>query len=52
LKCRFIEHNPEGLMPVLRDGEKWIQDSDKIAQYLEEKYPDPSLKTPAEYKNV
>ncbi|KAG6553421.1 hypothetical protein Mapa_005156 [Marchantia paleacea] len=48
----FMEKNPSGLMPALRDGEKWIQDSDKIAQYLEEKFPDPSLKTPSEFKNV
>ncbi|KAL2635103.1 hypothetical protein R1flu_006582 [Riccia fluitans] len=48
----FMKNNPSGLMPVLRDGEKWIQDSDKIAQYLEEKFPEPSLKTPSEFKNV
>ncbi|KAL3692770.1 hypothetical protein R1sor_006421 [Riccia sorocarpa] len=48
----FMKNNPSGLMPVLRDGEKWIQDSDKIAEYLEEKFPDPSLKTPSEFKNV
>ncbi|CAM6100785.1 unnamed protein product [Calypogeia fissa] len=48
----FMEKNPSGLMPTLRDGETWIQDSDKIAQYLEEKFPDPSLKTPAQYKNI
>ncbi|BBN04984.1 glutathione dehydrogenase/transferase [Marchantia polymorpha subsp. ruderalis] len=48
----FMEKNPSGLMPALRDGEKWIQDSDKIAQHLEERFPDPSLKTPAEFKNV
>eukprot|EP00898_Chlorokybus_atmophyticus_P003602 jgi/Chlat1/4242/Chrsp27S00317 len=48
----FIEKNPSGLMPVLRDGEKWIQDSEKIIQYLEEKFPEPSLKTPEEFKSV
>lgn len=31
-------------VPVLRDGETWIADSDAIAAYLEEAYPDrPSL---------
>ncbi len=49
---RFIEKNPKGLMPVLRDGETWIQDSDKIAEHLEEKYPHVSLKTPPQYKHM
>lgn len=39
-------------MPVLRDGETWIQDSDKIAEHLEKKYPEVSLKTPQEFKQV
>jgi glutathione S-transferase len=47
----FMEKNPKGLMPVLRDGEEWIQDSDKIAEHLETKYP-MSLATPQEYKQV
>lgn len=47
---RFMEKNPSGLMPVLRDGDKWIQDSENIAQHLEERFPTPSLKTPDEYK--
>jgi glutathione S-transferase len=42
----FMEHNPKGLMPVLRDGDQWIQDSDKIAKHLEEKFPEPSLAAP------
>eukprot|EP00897_Mesotaenium_endlicherianum_P010110 jgi/Mesen1/9127/ME000058S08622 len=46
----FMEKNPSGLMPVLRDGEKWIQDSDKIADYLETKFPQPPLKTPENLK--
>jgi glutathione S-transferase len=48
----FMEKNPKGLMPVLRDGETWIQDSDKIAEHLEEKYPHVSLKTPPQYKHI
>lgn len=48
----FMEKNPKGLMPVLRDGEQWIQDSDKIAEHLETKYPEVSLATPQEFKQV
>jgi glutathione S-transferase len=50
--CRFMKKNPKGLMPVLRDGEEWIQDSDKIAEHLEKKYPEVSLATPKEFKQV
>jgi glutathione S-transferase len=32
------------LVPVIRDGERWVHDSMAIAEYLEERYPDrPSL---------
>ncbi|KAG0611284.1 hypothetical protein M758_7G128900 [Ceratodon purpureus] len=48
----FMEKNPEGLVPVLRDGENWIQDSDKIAEHLDKKYPEISLATPREVKEV
>jgi glutathione S-transferase len=48
----FMQKNPKGLMPVLRDGEEWIQDSDKIAEHLEKKYPEVSLATPQEFKQV
>jgi len=48
----FLEKNPKGLMPVLRDGEEWIQDSDVITEHLEQKYPEISLKTPEEFKEV
>jgi glutathione S-transferase len=48
----FMEKNPKGLIPVLRDGEEWIQDSDKIAEHLEKKYPEVSLATPQEFKQV
>jgi glutathione S-transferase len=46
---RFIEKErlvPAGsqLVPVIRDGERWVHDSMAIAEYLEERYPDrPSL---------
>jgi glutathione S-transferase len=47
----FMKKNPKGLMPLLRDGDEWIQDSDKIAEHLEKKYPI-SLATPQPYKYV
>lgn len=46
---RFTEKEriaPAGaqLVPVIRDGERWVHDSMAIAEYLEERYPDrPSL---------
>ncbi|EFJ09213.1 hypothetical protein SELMODRAFT_130267, partial [Selaginella moellendorffii] len=46
----FMQHNPSGLMPVLRDGPDWIQDSDKIIVHVEKKFKEPSLKTPHEFK--
>ncbi|KAG0559814.1 hypothetical protein KC19_10G131200 [Ceratodon purpureus] len=48
----FMKKNPSGLMPVLRDGDEWIQDSDKIAEHLEKKYPEVLLATPQELKKV
>ncbi|EFJ16939.1 hypothetical protein SELMODRAFT_233824 [Selaginella moellendorffii] len=48
----FMEKNPSGLMPVLRDGSEWIQDSERIFEHLEAKFPNPALKTPDEFKDV
>lgn len=39
-------------MPVLRDGDQWIQDSDKIFEHLESKFPEPSLKPSDAVKEV
>lgn len=39
-------------MPVLRDGDQWIQDSDKIFEHLESKFPEPSLKPSDSAKQV
>ncbi|KAF3329971.1 glutathione S-transferase DHAR2-like protein [Carex littledalei] len=49
----FLKISPEGKVPVLKyeDG-TWHPDSDAITQYLEEKFPDPSLVTPAEFASV
>lgn len=47
-----MEANPAGKVPVIKDGDKWVADSDVITQLLEEKYPEPSLKTPEDKKSV
>ncbi|MQM17334.1 hypothetical protein Taro_050303 [Colocasia esculenta] len=44
----FLKLYPEGKVPVIKIEDKWIADSDVIAQSLEEKYPEPSLVTPPE----
>nr|UVH34232.1 dehydroascorbate reductase [Liriodendron sp.]UVH34233.1 dehydroascorbate reductase [Liriodendron sp.]UVH34234.1 dehydroascorbate reductase [Liriodendron sp.] len=48
----FLEISPEGKVPVLKWGDKWVPDSDVITQLIEEKYPDPPLVTPPEYLSV
>ena len=45
---RLFEINPEGKVPIVKVEDKWIADSDVITQALEEKYPEPSLATPAD----
>lgn len=49
---RFLDANPEGKVPVIKDGGKFVADSDVIAELLEEKFPEPSLKTPEDKSNV
>ncbi|KAF3445208.1 hypothetical protein FNV43_RR14902 [Rhamnella rubrinervis] len=44
----FLKINPGGKVPVVKFDEEWIADSDVITQSLEEKYPDPPLRTPPE----
>jgi glutathione S-transferase len=39
----FLKMNPYGKVPVLVDGDTIIYESCIINEYLEEKYPDPSL---------
>ncbi|URE12474.1 Glutathione S-transferase [Musa troglodytarum] len=49
----FLEINPDGKVPVIDFGDgKWVPDSDVITVIIEEKYPNPSLVTPAEYATV
>lgn len=50
--CRFTEVNPEGKVPVVKFDDKWVADSDVIVGIIEEKYPEPSLKTPPEFASV
>ncbi|XP_057792909.1 uncharacterized protein LOC131009525 [Salvia miltiorrhiza] len=42
----FMEVNPEGKVPLIKLDDKWISDSDVIVGILEEKYPNPPLRTP------
>lgn len=45
LLCRLLEVNPNGSVPVAKDleADKWVVDSGVIADYLEDKYPEPHL---------
>ena len=49
---RFLEINPEGKVPVIKHEGKWVPDSDVITGIIEEKFPEPSLKTPEEKASV
>ncbi|KAL1210157.1 Glutathione S-transferase DHAR2 [Cardamine amara subsp. amara] len=48
----FLDISPEGKVPVMKLDGKWVADSDVIVGILEEKFPDPSLKTPPEFASV
>ncbi|XP_022747081.1 glutathione S-transferase DHAR2-like [Durio zibethinus] len=48
----FLEISPGGKVPVVKFDDKWVPDSDVIVGILEEKYPEPSLKTPPEFASV
>ncbi|CAH8258232.1 unnamed protein product [Arabidopsis lyrata] len=48
----FLDISPEGKVPVVKLDGKWVADSDVIVGLLEEKYPEPSLKTPPEFASV
>lgn len=50
--CRFLEVNPEGKVPVVKFDGKWVPDSDVIVGILEDKYPEPSLVSPAQFSSV
>ena len=39
----FLAVSPHGKVPVLIDGEATVYDSTVIAEYLEDRYPEPSL---------
>ncbi len=44
----FRETNPDGLVPVLVDGDDTIQQSLAIIEYLEETHPEPGRQPDAE----
>lgn len=44
--------NPEGKVPVVKLGDKWVSDSDVLVGVLEEKYAEPSLAPPPEFASV
>ncbi|CAA7042651.1 unnamed protein product [Microthlaspi erraticum] len=48
----FLDISPEGKVPVMKLDGKWVADSDAIVGILEDKYPEPSLKTPPEFASV
>ncbi|CAH8347756.1 unnamed protein product [Eruca vesicaria subsp. sativa] len=48
----FLDISPEGKVPAMKLDGKWVADSDVIVEILEEKYPEPSLKTPPEFTSV
>ncbi|KFK44105.1 hypothetical protein AALP_AA1G216500 [Arabis alpina] len=48
----FLDISPAGKVPVAKIDDKWVSDSDIIVGILEEKYPEPSLKTPPEFASV
>lgn len=39
----LLDVNPEGTVPVLKDDEQYIPDSGAIVEYLENKFPTPSV---------
>ncbi|XP_050133068.1 glutathione S-transferase DHAR2-like [Malus sylvestris] len=41
--------NPEEKVPMVKFDDKWVADSDVIVGIIEEKYHEPSLKTPPEF---
>jgi glutathione S-transferase len=45
-KPDFLALNPNGTVPVIRDGDTLVYDSTIINEYLEEQYPQPSLTYP------
>lgn len=42
---RRLVEKAEGKVPVIQDGDMLLADSDKIVEYLEQKYPEPAFKS-------
>jgi glutathione S-transferase len=51
-KPEFLKLNPYGKVPVIVDGETALYESCIINEYLEEKYPEPSLMPPDSAKKA
>jgi glutathione S-transferase len=49
---RYLEANPAGKVPALKNPDGWLADSDEITKLLEKDYPEPSLATPSEKASV
>lgn len=45
-RAEFLALNPNGTVPVMRDDDAVLYDSTIINEYLEERYPEPSLTWP------
>jgi glutathione S-transferase len=45
-KPEFLALNPDGTVPVIRDGDLVLYDSTVINEYIEDRYPNPSLTFP------
>ena len=52
--AEFLQLNPRGTLPVLRDGEIVVRESQAIVYYLDRAYPEPALygRTPAEAARI
>ncbi|XP_047337280.1 glutathione S-transferase DHAR2-like [Impatiens glandulifera] len=48
----FLKVNPNGKVPLIKWGNKWIADSDVIVGILEKKYPYPSLTYRPDFASV
>lgn len=44
-KPEWLAERSGGKVPVINNGDFWLPDSDKIVEYLEENYPEPSMKS-------
>eukprot|EP00803_Ostreobium_quekettii_P007375 evm.model.scf_89.12 EVM.evm.TU.scf_89.12 scf_89:56885-57652(-) len=48
----LLDVNPSGTVPVVKDGDEWVVDSGTIVEYLEKKFPSPSMAAPPEMADI